>query len=153
METNKFLLDKLNSVENFKKNGFIFTETNFVQIKNLNLYLENLGFYSENKKRNINLRFDFVINLPGRTNINCSDFIIFNTLNGENLQINNYLSSKYGNSSKMSLDNYPGNSINEKLNNFFVFFTNEISSPPIKDILEGTYWTGLYNLDLIAGYR
>ena len=53
----------------------------------------------------------------------------------------------------MSLESSPGNSINEKLNSFFGFFTNEILSPPIKDILEGTFWTGLYNVDRLAGYR
>lgn len=139
------ILNSLNSNKTFNETSYNFYQIAY--IKELTYSNENLGFYSVNSYLNINLSFDFIAHLPDNNGINRIEFTIFNLVKNENFIFGDYIKRKYDDvfSEKMTLKSYLGNGLIEKMENFLLFFEREISQYPIRNILQGVYWTNEFN--------
>jgi hypothetical protein len=154
-EVNKYILERLNTLSIFSNNQYKFYQIKFIDDKILNPYPENLGFYAENKLLNINISLNFVYNLQNSPNRNEFIILIMSLNNFKNLNFDRYISAKYGIDSyeKLSLNNYSGNSLIEKITLFFNFLEWELSQVPLNNILSGSYWTDDFHFNPLEDYK
>ena len=151
MSNSEYILFKINKIQSFVINKYLFEQIEFkpskVPLK------DNFSYYSSNYFTRVNIRIDFFCN-DLNPNFNNSFEISFSSYLGSSISLKLFYEKNITNikKNKFYLDSYEGSFVN-KVDSFCLFLESLLNHTEIKEIIKGFKWSNDYHIDFWGNYK